>query len=108
MLAHDKILEVRRLLALATLSHRQIARQTGVSRATVGLVARGRRPDYPPRPPDPLDNLDQPLGPAVRCPGCGGLVYPPCRLCHVRRLKAQGRLNRPPRRAALSSGRDRD
>ena len=44
MLSVDRIQEVRRLLSQPELSQRTIARMTGVSRATIGAVASGRRP----------------------------------------------------------------
>ena len=46
MIAAAKIKEVERLLAENQLSHRKIAKATGISRATVGAIASGRRPDY--------------------------------------------------------------
>lgn len=80
--------EVRRLLAEGRLSQRQIAHASGVSRASVGLIARGKRPNYAPRP---LQDDWRPSGPACRCHGCGGMVYLPCRLCQVRAIKARER-----------------
>ena len=81
MLAPCVVEEIRRLLAEERLSHRQIARLTGVSRGTIGAISMGRRPNYEQlrrnRRPDPL----APTGPPKRCPGCGGMVYMPCRLC---------------------------
>ena len=85
------------------LSQRKIARLVGISRATVALIARGQ---YVPR--EPAVDEDDPLapqGPAVRCASCGGLVYTPCRLCHIRALKQRERLvaqagAAPQRRAA--------
>jgi hypothetical protein len=86
MLAPHLVEEVRRLLASGTLSQRTIARRTGVSRGTVGLIAAGRRRD-PVRIVQPWDEEPgQPLEPPRRCPTCGGLVYMPCRLCHIRQL----------------------
>ncbi len=78
--------EVRRLLAEGRLSQREIARQTQVSRGTVSLISRGRRPDYDTREAE-LDDWPTRRGPMVRCPGCGGWVQAPCRLCRVRGLK---------------------
>lgn len=90
MLPVDRIQEVRRLLSQPELSQRTIARMTGVSRATIGAVASGRRPDYQPRPRSDEED-DRPQGPPQRCRGCGGLVYMPCRLCRVRAIKAEER-----------------
>jgi transcriptional regulator with XRE-family HTH domain len=89
MIAPQIVDEVRRLLAEGRLSQRQIARATGVSRGTVGAIASGRRPDYHNLRPALDEDLLQPTGPPQRCPGCGGMVYLPCRLCRVRRLKAE-------------------
>ena len=86
MIAPKTVAEVRRLLTEGELSQRKIAGLTGVSRGTVAAIASGRRPDYDtlsPRANDP----DEPTGPAERCPGCGGMVYLPCRLCLVRSKK---------------------
>ncbi len=86
MLAPSVVNEIRRLLVGQELSYRKISRITGVSRGTIGSIAAGTRPDYeamrPPRSDDPLE----PTGPPQRCPGCGGLVYLPCRLCDARKL----------------------
>lgn len=81
MLAPQRVILVKKLLAEGRLSQRKIAHLTGISRATVGLIAAGRR-----REPTPGPGLeaDGPQGVPVRCPTCGGLVYAPCRLCQVR------------------------
>lgn len=86
MLSPELVAEIRRLLAARQLSQRKIARQLGVSRATIGAIANGRRPDYEPRQPRDEEPL-RPEGPPRRCRGCGGLVYLPCRLCRVRSIK---------------------
>lgn len=85
MIAQEMVQEIRRLLAAGALSQRKIARVTGVSRATISAIASGKRPDNPPRVRD--EEEDRPLGPPVRCSGCGGRVYIPCRLCRVRAIK---------------------
>jgi transcriptional regulator with XRE-family HTH domain len=87
MISPAMVLEVRRLLAEGKLSQRKIARQTGISRATISLIAQGRRPDYTPKPRAWDEDWEPPLGPPRRCPQCGGLVYLPCRLCRVRAIK---------------------
>ncbi len=46
MLPLGKVKEAERLLARGGLSHRKIAALVGISRATVGAIAAGRRPDY--------------------------------------------------------------
>ena len=84
---------IRRMLAEAKWSMRKIARMTGVSRGTVRAIAHGKRRDRPRRPGENGDLLVQPTGPLRRCPGCGGLVQMPCRLCRVRAWKAAKRSN---------------
>jgi hypothetical protein len=76
------------LLAEGNLSQRKIARLTGISRGTVGAIAAGKRPDYPSSRRAAEDEPGEPAGPPRRCPGCGGMVYMPCRLCAARALKA--------------------
>ncbi|MBN2580891.1 MAG: helix-turn-helix domain-containing protein [Pirellulales bacterium] len=83
MLAPHLQEEIRRLLAAGKMSRRKIARLTGVSRGTVGLIAAGkRRGPVPPWEDDPA----RPLEPPKRCPSCGGLVFMPCRLCRMRQV----------------------
>lgn len=91
MISPARVAEVKHLLAHSGLSQRKVAQLTGVSRASVGAIASGRRPDYPTRC-DPADGEEEiPSGPAARCPTCGGKVYMPCRLCRVRSLKSADR-----------------
>ncbi|HZZ71847.1 MAG TPA: hypothetical protein VFE24_06310 [Pirellulales bacterium] len=84
------ILEIRRLLAEGQLSHRRIGLKCGVSRMTVFNISSGRRRDRPDRPSAWDD--DRPLGPAERCPSCGGMVFTPCRLCRIRAQVAARRI----------------
>lgn len=101
MIAPDVVLEIKRLLAIGQSSQRTIARLTGVSRATVGMIASGQRADCVPRPRD--DEFDRPAGPPIRCPTCGGRVYAPCRLCRVRALKRR-ELERKKHLARITGG----
>lgn len=87
MIGVGMVAEIRRLLAEGQLSQRKIAKLTGISRATIGAIASGRRPDYEPRQADDL--FDRPQGPPRRCRNCGGLVYLPCKLCRVRQWKSE-------------------
>jgi hypothetical protein len=91
MLTQTVVAEIRRLLAEDELSHRKIALVTGVCRGTIGAIAAGKRPDYQQlrrtRQGEPLE----PAGPPERCPGCGGMVYHPCRFCQARSLAALSR-----------------
>jgi hypothetical protein len=84
MLSPLKVEEIRRLLARGNISQRQISRELGISRGTISAIASGKRPNYPLKLPE--EDIDCQL-PPVRCQGCGGLVYAPCRLCRVRGLK---------------------
>ena len=86
MIAQSKIEEVQRMLAETDFSQRKIAKMTGVSRAVVGSVASGKRPDYEAIRKEKND-LYQPTGPLKRCKGCGGMVYDPCRLCKLRAVR---------------------
>ena len=96
MIAPSVVHEIKRLLAEGKYSQRRIARLIGVSRGTVGAIASGKRRDYERSPRDGETGLERPVGPPQRCPGCGGLVYLPCRLCRVRKLIAERRVARPP------------
>lgn len=103
MLSPAKVREVEGLLAQGHLSQRRIAAAAGVSRATVGAIAAGRRPDYEARA---RANKPEPLGPLLRCGTCGGMVHHPCLLCRVRQSADQQReytrsLRRRARRKAL-------
>jgi hypothetical protein len=87
MLAEARVEQVAELVAEGRLSQRAIARLTGISRGTVGAISLGTRPRHL-RPKSADDDLFRPLGPAVRCGGCGGKVQMPCLLCRVRALLA--------------------
>jgi hypothetical protein len=91
---------VEQLLSEKKFSQRVIARLAGVSRGSVGAIAAGRRPDYGNDNPAPDNDHWAPSGPIVRCPRCGGRVFAPCRLCHVRE-----RVEDRPRRSRRLPGR---
>lgn len=93
MIAPVMVQEVKRLLAEGNLSARKIARTVGVSRGTVAAIAHGTRPDYEALRRD-REPEEEPLGPLARCPGCGGLVHVPCRLCRTRTRMARSRQRR--------------
>ncbi len=84
MLHVDVIREIRRLLNDEDMSQRTIAARLGVSRGVVGQIASGCRGLYG------RDRLGRwtirhsPNSIPERCPGCGGQVYMPCRLCTIR------------------------
>ncbi len=85
MIAAAMVEEVRRLLSQCV-SHRDITRRTGVSRSTVNEIAQGRRRDRPDRIENEYRSLRFDSSPR-RCRDCGGLVYLPCQLCELRKLK---------------------
>lgn len=68
-------------------SQRGIARQTGVSRGTVGVIAKGRhwyQTEAGRNAANGQPELSSPFsGPVERCPGCGGKVAMPCVRCRV-------------------------
>ena len=88
--------QVKSHLADGKLSQRKIAALTGVSRGTVGAIAAGKRSDCDAVPSNPEDPFEQSAEPPQQCPGCGGTVLMPCRLCGVRRLIAEARVTRQP------------
>jgi hypothetical protein len=75
--------EVRRLLDAGTLSQRQIAEHTGVSRGTVSAIASGKRGMFG-HETSSTATISDPLSPPERCGGCGALVVMPCVLCRAR------------------------
>jgi len=88
MIAPNVVKEVQRLLAEGKLSQRAIAKATRVSRGTVGAIASGNRPDYDRvQRPRTDEEPSRPEGPLRRCPGCGGMVYLPCRACQVQEIR---------------------
>ena len=98
MIAPSVVNQIKRLLAEGRFSQRKIARMTGVSRGTVGAIAAGKRRDHEALSQSREEEPEEPAGPPRRCPGCGGIVYLPCRLCGVRKLLAEARITRRPAR----------
>jgi hypothetical protein len=98
MIEPETINDVKRLLAERDYSQRKIAAITGVSRSTVGAIATGKRRDHNTRANGSDSELEPSIGPPRRCPECGGLVFMPCRLCHVRNLIAESRIAPQPHR----------
>jgi len=76
------------LLADPTLSRREIARMTGISRTTIIAIATGRRQCIAREEIDVNAETEESPPPA-RCPTCGGMVILPCRLCHVRLVRKE-------------------
>jgi hypothetical protein len=82
MLSEDLVDEIQRMLA-AGHSRREVIRITGASRTTVDRIADGQRSTEP-------SSLYRRITPK-RCPDCGGMVYPPCKLCGTRTKLANRR-----------------
>jgi hypothetical protein len=61
---------------------RQIARELGVSRSTVQQILSGEWTGF--REQEPLPEPIDDGAITERCPGCGGMVYMPCRACQLR------------------------
>lgn len=92
MLTAATIQRILDLLAQGNLTDRQIARLTGVSRASVTRIARGYRPHSPqPRRSSPSPS-PKPADSPQRCPHCGAKVYLPCRRCRLERQFRAGRV----------------
>jgi hypothetical protein len=87
MLSSCLVEEIQRLLA-AGHSRREVARMTGVSRTTVDRIVAKERPDCA----DPVETelSSPPRKKPKRCATCGGLVYPPCKLCRMRAKLSKG------------------
>lgn len=110
MLPTALIMEVRRLLDRRELSHREISKRLGVSRGLINAMANGQRGNHGRDPGEatPTSSPRRELTSPMRCPECGGLVYPPCRLCAARAFQERSlkilryEQDRPPtpRRAA--------
>jgi transcriptional regulator with XRE-family HTH domain len=91
MIPACKVVEVQRLLSEEGLSQRQIAIRAGVSRQTVAAIADGSRPYYDAlRRQQQLRAAEDDLtAPVERCTGCGGRTHMPCRLCRLRKMRAE-------------------
>jgi transcriptional regulator with XRE-family HTH domain len=88
MIAAHLVEQIEHLLAEGRLSHRKIARFTGVSRGTIGAIASGRRQVRPRKIYPWEEEAEVPDSPPERCPTCGGMVYMPCRLCRTKKAVA--------------------
>ena len=87
---------VLRLLKQGKMSQRTVARVVGISRATVAKIVGGKFRPCRPRDDHNEHESWRPTGPIARCPTCGGRVYMPCQLCHIRALKQADRRKAQP------------
>ena len=87
MIASAIVDEIKRLLAENRLSQRKISLRLGISRGTVGAIARGTRTDRKAYRKQRGHEFPALSGVAERCPGCGGMVQMPCLACRVRAIK---------------------
>ena len=85
MIEPQLVERIEQLLAEDKLSHRKIARITGVSRGTIGAIASGRRRIRPKPMRFWEDDALVPDTPPERCPQCGSMVYMPCLACRTRK-----------------------
>ena len=79
-----RVREIRRLLDEGDLSQRDVAVRLGVSRGTVWRIASGRRGLHGGGEVIQFVKKEATQSLPTRCPGCGGKVYLPCRLCRTR------------------------
>jgi hypothetical protein len=85
MIAPEVVVVIEGLLSKGGLSHRAIARATGINRGTVGLIARGQRPDYEALREARKNRLPRKRGRVgQQCPECHASVYLPCVACNTR------------------------
>ena len=92
MLVPSLVERIRCLLSEKSLSQREISRRLGVSRGTVGAIARGTRLDGPRR--RSIKPIVEPGGRPKRCRSCGALVRLPCLRCQLHALRGSVRGNR--------------
>jgi predicted XRE-type DNA-binding protein len=89
MLPTELVHEINRLLQDGELSQRQIAARLGVSRATVGEIASGRRGLHGRNELDDMPRARAGRRRPVRCGRCGYRIYMPCRICIAREYRWQ-------------------
>jgi transcriptional regulator with XRE-family HTH domain len=96
MIAPEAVDMVKRLLKEEPLNQREIARRVGINRETVGIIARGQRPDYEALRQARAKRRPRKRGKTARlCPQCHALVYLPCVACETRREMAKPSAQRP-------------
>jgi len=88
MLSLSVLLLIDRMLQEGALTRRQIAERAGVSRGTVGAIARDRQRMLENARRLEADDGDT-LASSVRCPKCGFRVHMPCLVCRTREYRAQ-------------------
>jgi hypothetical protein len=90
MISPEAVAMVKLLLKEELLNHREIARRVGINRETVGIIARGQRPDYESLRQARIKRSPRKRGKTARlCPECRALVYLPCVACETRREMAR-------------------
>ena len=87
------IQKIQRILDIGGLTHRAIARETGVSRGTVDSIAIGKRQvegEYRPMVAheESVAMITSPGRCVGRCSNCGAKVRAPCLACQLRALDA--------------------
>ena len=80
MIENNVIRQIQELLSDGSISQREIGRRLGISNTTVSRVFQAKRKTYR----EPSENvIEEPEGPVVRCPTCGGRTQMPCVYCRV-------------------------
>lgn len=87
MIANATVEKVIELIEGGKWSQRQIAKMTGVSRGSVGAIARGARTPHALGFYDEDAPIIPPSGAPTRCPYCGRLVKKPCLACQIWALR---------------------
>lgn len=86
MITNVTVKKVIELLREGKWSQRQIAKMTGVSRGSVGAIARGARKEPRFEAYEEDKRIIPPSGTPTRCHCCGRLVQKPCLACQIRTI----------------------
>ncbi len=85
MLKPQVVLSILFLLKEKKFSQRKVAKMLGISRGTVGAIARGTRKLTRYLSAQEDAKVVSPQGPPRRCPLCGAKTKMPCLACQLRK-----------------------
>ncbi|MGD9127376.1 MAG: helix-turn-helix transcriptional regulator [Planctomycetia bacterium] len=102
MIANATVKKVVELLEEGQLSQRQIAKKTGISRGSVGAIARGTRSASDNESHEEEMLIIPPSGAPTRCHSCGRLVQQPCLACQIRAMREKREQDAPTESMACS------